>query len=163
MTRTFDLQIDVLGATDTAANLKAAGMRMKNAGPAFAAIIPVLEKGEEAHFKRLKGRYVATGRLKDSLTLAGDGGDGIRTVHTDGAGLSFGSHVYYAKFLTKAPRDPEDAQVKKKGRQGWSAVLVMTRGTRKNINEILQAWIVGDATNPMGRVSGGFGTGGRSW
>ncbi|CAB4197361.1 hypothetical protein UFOVP1313_8 [uncultured Caudovirales phage] len=161
MPRTFDLAIDVLGAKQTAAELKAAGLRMKDASPAFAAIVPVLEKGEEAHFKRLKGRYVRTGDTMRSLT--GEGADGIRDIHNDGAGLTFGTHVWYAKFLTKSPRDPEDSQFKKKGKPGWSAVLVMTPKTRKTVNEILRAWIAGESTNPTTRVSGGFGTGGMGW
>jgi len=153
MPRTFDLDIDVIGTRLMGRRLRAVGDRMIQAGPAFAAMVPAMEKGEIKHFASLKGKYVRTGDLKRSLT--GEAPGSIRDVHDDGAGLTFGTSIYYAKYLTKSKRDPLAANFKKKGKAGWSAVLVLRPETRREIREIMHAWIVGDET--AGTTNSGVG------
>lgn len=157
MPRTFDYQITIANASEVAGDLRAIGKRMENAEPAFRAIIPVIESGEERYFSRLKGRYVRTGATKDSLT--GVTANSIRDVHNDGGGLTFGTTVSYAKFLTKRRRDPQEGRLKKKGRPGWSAVLVLTRTTRKQINKVIADWVMGRGAFGSGNTFSGGGLG----
>ena len=156
MPRTFDYQITIVNAKEVSGDLHAIGKRMENAKPAFRAIVPILEDGESRYFSRLNGRYVRTGATRDSLT--GMTGHSIRDVHADGGGLTFGTTVSYAKFLTKRKKDPQQGKVKKKkGRPGWSAVLVLTRTTRQQINKVLADWVMGRGAFGSGNTFSGGG------
>jgi hypothetical protein len=107
----------------------------------FRDIQRLLELEEMDHFYRLRGRYVRTGRLMDSLTQP-TANDAIRDVHGDGAGLTFGTSTWYAKFLTKRRKESDDGQVKGRKRKGKSAVLVLRAPMRKQVAEMLMEHVV---------------------
>ncbi|MEJ7894539.1 MAG: hypothetical protein WKF94_18055 [Solirubrobacteraceae bacterium] len=142
MPRRQFFEITLTGADQAADNLADVARRLGNAQPAFREALETLEEGEERHFARLRGRYVLTGRLRQSLT--GQGPDSIRELHGDGGGLTFGSSVSYAKFLVKRPRNPDVGQVRR--RKGKSAVLVLQPKARKAIVKQLTEFV----TEPFG-------------
>lgn len=132
MPRPIRFALELHGFDETADRLGGVADRLKEAHGAWGNVETVLEAGHERHFKRLRGRYVRTGRLRDSLT--GVSPHSIREVHADGAGLDFGTSVFYARFLTKRRKDPNDGQQRARRRKGKSAVLVMTPATRKQVS-----------------------------
>jgi hypothetical protein len=72
--------------------------RLIDMKPGFESIANRLEEGERQLFDSLGGRYVDTGRTRDSLTQP-SGNDAIRSAHHDE--LIFGTAVPYARFLRK--------------------------------------------------------------
>jgi hypothetical protein len=57
--------------------------------------------------------------------------------------LRFGTRVPHARYLTKAPKDPENAQIRKgRSGKGRSAVVVMPRELQKAAAESLLDWIM---------------------
>lgn len=117
----FDLQ--VLGAETTAERLDRIADRMNNSRRGFEHALDTLEAGEERHFRSLRGRYVRTGALRDSLTQENAQG-AIREAHADHA--LFGTSIFYGRFLRKGKK---------------SAVLVLKPLERKTIARDLLSWI----------------------
>ena len=136
MARGMNFTIEVVGADDAADNLDQVSHRLRNARDAFEDVLDVIEAGHEAHFKRLKGRYVRTGTLKESLTTPNANG-ALRELHGDGAGLTFGTSVFYAQFLTKRRKDPDTGQLRPRSRRDKSAVLSLTKKTKQTATQLL--------------------------
>jgi hypothetical protein len=79
------------------------GIRMRADDPfAEPRLMRALEASEKRHFKRLRGKYIRTGRLFQSLT--GQSADAIRDVRGDVA--HFGTRVPYAKLAANRGGDP---------------------------------------------------------
>jgi hypothetical protein len=136
---TLDFQFTTVPPTEVvAAKYDEVGDNARNLDPAFDDVLDMLEKVHATHFARLNGRYVRTGATKASLTGAGAGA--IR--EADDNSLSFGTSIFYAHFLTKAPKDPEFGQVWKGRKDLRFAVLVMPPGTEKKVGEMLLGYIV---------------------
>lgn len=111
--------------------------RVRDQKAGFASVAELLERAEEKHFSSLNGRYVLTGATKASLTQTAAPG-AIRLIHA--GGLTFGSSVPQAHYLTKSPHDPDASQVAKA--HGRSAVLVFPESVRKLIPRLLLNRIV---------------------
>ena len=90
-------------------------------------VVHLLELDEEAAFAKLAGRYVDTGRVRDSLVASS--ADSIRRVSAHG--LEFGTSVYYARFLTEhvGPVTPKGGLK----RPLPVAVLKLTESTRQQV------------------------------
>ena len=135
------IEIEAVRADEIADEYSDAGDRAAAQQKVWLRISRMLEKLHAAHFGRVRGRYVRTGATKASLT--GHSGGAIREVGPQG--LEFGSDVWYAHFLTKAPRDPYDYQVPKTHRPDLLyAVLINPPATQKKIADALGEHIVGD-------------------
>jgi hypothetical protein len=116
---------------------------MKNLTGPFRDVIDLLEETHERAFARLRGRYVRTGATKDSLT--GSSAGAIRDADRDG--LQFGTSIWYAHFLTKAPKDPNLGQVPKANKPHLKhAVLVFPKATQKHVADML----IGRIAEPFG-------------
>ena len=113
--------------------------RFQHSKRGFAKMVDILEDAHERHFRRLRGRYVLTGATRASLTGTAPGA--IRLIE-DGQ-LKFGTEVWYAHFLTKAPKDYEGGQIgKDESGKGRSAVVVFPKSTHKQISKALLDWIM---------------------
>ncbi|MCU1500583.1 MAG: hypothetical protein JWM47_4536 [Acidimicrobiales bacterium] len=123
------IEIDLVGGDAAVRNLTIVGQRMVHASPAFVEIKKVLEEGEKRYFDRLRGKYVKTGDTLRALTQENANG-AIREIHSDGAGLTFGTSIWYAHFLKKPG-----------GKK--SAVLVLEPKARRQSKEILLDYILG--------------------
>ena len=135
------IDIEALRADEIADEYRDVGDRSLAQQKVWLRIAKMLEKIHAAHFGRVRGRYVRTGAVKSSLT--GHGSGAIRNV--DAQGLEFGSSVWYAHFLTKAPKDPYGHQVPKSHRPDLLyAVLVNPPETQKRIAEAMGEHVVGD-------------------
>jgi hypothetical protein len=97
------------------------GIEMRATDTKLAApfIFAELEAGEEGLFQRLGGRFVNTGRTRDSLTTAAPSKDAIREVTP--FSFRFGTRVWYAVFLKK---DSTPGQTAKGMMNKRSAVLI---------------------------------------
>lgn len=126
MPRGLDFALHLVGGKEAEHDLDGIAERMRDAKPAFELVEKILEAGEERHFNSLKGRYVLTGALKESLTN-GDANGAIREAHADE--LEFGTSIYYARFLRR----------KKK-----SAVLVLKPLERKASARTIMAFVMGE-------------------
>lgn len=124
MPRGLNLTLQGVGIDKTADDLELISDRMRDSRLAFLQVIPVLESGEERHFRSLRGKYVDTGALRDSLTQ-GTANGAIREAHGDQ--LIFGTSLHYARFLRK----------KKK-----SAVLVLKPTEKKLASELILGHIM---------------------
>lgn len=110
--------------------------RVLDPDPVFRRVFDLLEGTHEQHFARLKGRYVLTGATKASLTSDAPGA--IRNVHNGGA--TFGTAVPQAHYLTKAPKDPSNGQIRK--HNGYlSAVMVLPQRTQKRIAQLIADFV----------------------
>lgn len=126
------------GVPKAVADLQAVQGRMRNLAPAYREIFRMQEKIEQRGFARLRGRYVRTRATKNSLTRRGSGA--IRRAHRHGS--EFGTRVWYAHFLTKAPRDTNLGQVHKSPPgKGRSAVLFFPRSLRKETARHLENYV----------------------
>lgn len=90
--------LELVGADKVRGDLGAITDRLIDSRPIMRKQARVLELNETAVFEGLAGRYVDTGATKRSLTEPG-GEHAIReaTPH----GLSFGSSIWYAHYLTE--------------------------------------------------------------
>lgn len=95
MARTAIMEIQAFGFHEATGKLKRVSLRIVNARPVFESIEDVLEAGEERIFRRLRGKYVDTGHLMESLTQP-SADDAIREAHS--YGLDFGTATWYARF-----------------------------------------------------------------
>lgn len=125
MPRGLNFGIEVRGDERAADRLDGIAHRMQNAQPAFEDVARILEAGEQRHFDSLRGRYVRTGALRDSLTEESANG-AIREAHGDS--LTFGTSIFYARFLRR----------KKK-----SAVLVLKPLERKQASQAIMDFVTG--------------------
>jgi hypothetical protein len=130
--------IVAIDAPEIAQHYDEVGARAEDAHRAFDDVLTLLEDTHAAHFDKLRGRYVLTGATRASLTQRSAAG-AIRQAHAGGA--LFGTQVEQAHYLTKAPRDPDNGQVEKHNGKGLSAVLVLSRVTKKRIAEIVTDFI----------------------
>ena len=90
----------LLGADRTIRRFGEIDARLEDMRVLFLDTFKVLEEREAIRFGELGGRYVATGRLRDSLVSpAGAGAVRRATVHS----LEFGSSVFYAGFQVEDP------------------------------------------------------------
>jgi hypothetical protein len=121
-----------------AAKYDEVGDNAQNLHPVFDDVLELMEKIHQTHFARLSGRYVRTGATKASLTGPGPGS--VREAGKDR--LTFGTDIFYAHYLTKAPKDPEFGQVYKGRRDLRFAVLVMPPGTEDKVGDMLLGHIV---------------------
>jgi hypothetical protein len=121
-----------------AAKYDEVGDNARNLSQPFDDVLDMLEKIHKTHFARLDGRYVRTGATKASLTHRSPAS--VRDVSD--TRLSFGTSIFYAHFLTKAPRDPEFGQVWKGRKDLRFAVLVMPPGTEEKVGDMLMGYIV---------------------
>jgi hypothetical protein len=126
MARSAVMEIQAFGFNETTGKLKRVSLRMVNAQPAFKAIEDILEAGEKRIFNRLRGKYVDTGALMESLTQS-SANDAIRDAHA--VGLDFGTAVWYARFH--------------KDKRGKSPYLKIQPTERKIISEEVLEFIVG--------------------
>jgi hypothetical protein len=72
--------------------------RLQDLRPALEDVSDLLESGEQRLFDQMRGKYVRTGRLRESLTNSLSA-DAIRSITGDT--LVFGTSVYYARFQQK--------------------------------------------------------------
>ncbi|MEJ7783812.1 MAG: hypothetical protein WKF96_03345 [Solirubrobacteraceae bacterium] len=135
MPRRQVFEISVVGDGDS---LEQVAGRLRNAQPAFEDALDILERGEERHFARLRGQYVRSGALKQSLT--GQSPASIREIQNDGA--EFGTNLFYAQFQVKRRKAPEAGQVRKRNGKGKSAVLVLQPKAKKEIVQTLLDYVV---------------------
>ena len=126
MPRGLAFDLEVLGAEEMAERLERISHRMEDSRAGFRHALDTLEAGEARHFRSLRGRYVRTGALRDSLTSSNAQG-AIREAHSDYA--LFGTSIFYGRFLRKGKK---------------SAVLVLKPLERKTIARELLAWIAHD-------------------
>lgn len=126
MARPAIIEIQAFGFHAATGKLKRVALRLVNAQPAFEAIEDVLEAGEKRIFKRLRGKYVDTGRLMESLTQPA-ANDAIRDAHA--AGLDFGTATWYARFH--------------KDKRRKSPYLKILPTERKIISEEVLGYVVG--------------------
>lgn len=126
MPRSMTLEIQAFGFKEASTKLKKVSFRMRNARPAFELISELMEQSVERAFTKLRGKYVDTGALKDSLTQS-TANDAIREAHMDG--LDFGTQVWYARFH--------------KDKRDKSPYLKMLPTERKEAAEILMEHVVG--------------------
>ena len=139
MSDAFDFSFNVLNATRVAEHIEHVAERLETHPMIYREVMALLELTEVEHFARLRGRYIRTGATFDSLTEP-HGPGAIRDVHRDGA--EFGTSVWYAHFLTKAPKDPFDGQVRKEPPgKGLSAVLVFSKTTQGEIGNMVAHYI----------------------
>jgi hypothetical protein len=122
--RGLDISLEAEGAGKAAHELALISHRMIHLEPAKEPIMKVFEAGELRHFNRLRGRYVLTGATKASLTEGGP--DAIREAHGDE--FTFGTSVFYARFLRKGRR---------------SAVLVLQPAAKKAATLVLADHVMG--------------------
>jgi hypothetical protein len=125
MARVFEIQ--AFGFNEAAGKLKRVAIRFRNARPAFELIQEILESGEQRIFKNLRGKYVDTGALMESLTQPSADG-AIREAHM--AGVDFGTDIWYARFH----RD-------EKGKLPYLKILTKER---QQIRETVMGYVVGD-------------------
>jgi hypothetical protein len=112
--------IEVIGVEKTTRDLAGISERITDLAPAFEQAARMFEASEARLFGELGGKYVRTGALRRSLTVAGEG---IRDVHQ--GSLRFGSDVPYAAFQVEDPGPVTPAGgLKRKGHP--SAVLKLT-------------------------------------
>lgn len=132
--------IELVGVERLNRTVKGMGERMGNMLPLLVVESERLEAMEEEHFGALGGKYVATGRLRDSLTTSG-ASDAVRraTLTT----LEFGSEVPYAKFqvIDPGPVTPAGG-LERRGHK--SAVLVLSEETGHAIARDMMRRIMGD-------------------
>lgn len=95
MANVLTLEIRGFGFNETAGKLKRVSIRFQDMRPAFEAMEEILERGEERIFEKLRGKYVDTGHLKESLTQS-DATDAVREAHAQH--LDFGTATWYARF-----------------------------------------------------------------
>ena len=126
MPRGLEFGLQLLGGEEAIDDLDGIAKRMEHARPAFEAVSEILEAGEERHFSGLRGRYVRTGALRDSLTQP-DANGAIREAHADE--LVFGTSIYYARFLRRKRK---------------SAVLVLKPLERKAASKTILDYVMGD-------------------
>ncbi len=123
-------------------NLDEVADRFVNARPAFRKVMEMAEADEIKHFNNLRGRYVLTGATRASLTQEAAPG-AIRKLHRDGGGIEFGSAVPHAKYLTRVPKKRDSGEVRKQPPlKGKSAVLILTKATRKAAAQVILDYIV---------------------
>lgn len=120
-------EIQAFGFNQASGKLKRVAIRFRNAQPAFELVQGILESGEKRVFKNLRGKYVETGHLMDSLTQH-SADDAIREAHM--AGVDFGTSTWYARFH----RD-------EKGKLPYLKILTKER---VQIREAVMGYIVGD-------------------
>ena len=136
----FNYSIVYIGHNDMARRLDEVADRARTPRGAFQNVLNYLEDVHEDHFTRLRGRYVLTGATKASLTRNFAPG-AIRSIHGDGA--VFGTSVEQAHYLTMAPRDPRNGQVRKPNRPDLkSAVLVFPPRAQRRVAEMILEHIV---------------------
>jgi hypothetical protein len=133
------VEIDVHGAESMARHFREVGDHMMDLAPELERVIDLMEAEHERHFAKCRGRYVLTGATKASLTHSTAPG-AVREVGPDR--LDFGTDVWYAHFLTKAPKDPWSGQVPKKNRPDLrSAVVVFPKSAKSQIADMLMGYI----------------------
>jgi hypothetical protein len=138
MARTF-FEVEFVPPVEViAAKFDEVGDNAQNLEPPFEDALDMLERIHTTHFARLGGRYVRTGDTKASLTKGGPGA--IREADRNSA--QFGTSIWYAHFLSKAPKDPEFGQVDKGRKNLRFAVLVMPPGTEEKISQMLLGHLV---------------------
>jgi hypothetical protein len=133
-----NFSIIAVNAEEIATDFDQVGHRARFPEPVFKRVFRILEAAHKRHFDLLKGRYVLTGATKASLTDMGAPG-AIRNLHS--GGLTFGTHVPQAHYLTKSPHDPEHGQIRK--HNGYlSAVMVMSEETQNLIAGTILKYLV---------------------
>jgi hypothetical protein len=133
------IDIDCPDAALVARDFEQVGERCTDLHRPFREVADLLESVHQRGFSRLRGRYVLTGATKASLT--GPGSGAVREIDRDS--LQFGSSVWYAGFLTKAPKDPNLGQVPKKSPgEGRHAVLFFPRSVQREIPKLLLDHVV---------------------
>lgn len=135
-------QVFEIQATGAIEGLEDVADRLRNSEPAWREALEILEQGEQRHFARLRGQYVRTGALKQTLT--GQSPKSIREIQNDG--LEFGTGLHYARFLSKKPKTPDAGQVRRRKAKGKSAVLVLQPKAKKDIVRALTEYV----TEPFG-------------
>lgn len=88
----------LIGATKARHDLDEIGRKLANPTSTMRREARMLEVAERGVFASLGGRYVDTGRTRDSLTSEG-GADAVRRATP--FGLEFGTQVEYARYLTE--------------------------------------------------------------
>lgn len=103
--------VDVIetGVPQAERTVQAIAGRMLDPTVAAVDLFAILEQDEQAIFDSLGGRYVETGRTRDSLTLSSSP-DAIREAGLmgtfGGPHFTFGTRVWYAHFLTETIGPP---------------------------------------------------------
>ena len=123
---------EVVGVNQSVDTMEGIAYRMANAKPAWEASAKNMESGEARLFERYHGKYVRTGATLRSLT-EWHANDAIRDVHGDGQGLTFGTAVWYARFLK---RKTPSGRTK-------SAVLQLLPKERRGIRDVYMAFVMG--------------------
>lgn len=124
MPRGLDISIQA-DVSKVSEDLTGVARRMVNAKPAFTKVQQILERGEQRLFDRAHGKYVKSGRTRESLTQEA-APDAVREARGDR--LTFGTSVWYAKFLRKGKK---------------SAVLVLRPTERKQASQVLLDFFMG--------------------
>jgi hypothetical protein len=122
------MSVELEGASKAIHDYDAIARKLKAPGATLRRESHVLELAERGVFASLGGRYVATGRVRRSLTEPG-GPDAVRTSTPES--FEFGTRVEYARYLTE-----HVGPVTAKGglkRPMPVAVLKLTEATRRQI------------------------------
>ncbi len=130
----FSVTLEAINADIVAAHYAEIARRAEQLKPAFEKIKKILEDAHSEHFDAMRGRYVLTGETRSSLTER-DAFGAIREIHA--GGMTFGTSIEQAHYLTKAPRDVDDGQVVRDAEGHLSAVLVLTWATSDDIARTL--------------------------
>ena len=133
-----NFSIIAIDAEETADHYDEVADRAVHGKPAFEKVMRLLEESHASHFASLRGRYVLTGATLASLTQP-SGTGAIRVAHQDS--LHFGTTVDQAHYLTKAPRDPDNDQIRKPNNK-LSAVMVLSKKTKETAAQILLDYVV---------------------
>lgn len=127
------VEVQAVGTDEAVRMFDRVNNNMRDLTSGFRLAMPILAAGEARYFSRLRGKFVDTGRLRESLTRVGSGGDAIREAHRNYA--VFGTNVTYARYLRAG-------RVNKRGTKK-SAVLVLLPTERKLVARAMLRDVVG--------------------
>lgn len=116
--------VNLIGVGSLQKRLAGINARLTNPEVPLAGVMEMLQLQEVSLFERLSPHFVQTGRVRDSLV--GLTGDSIREIH--GATASFGTRVWYAKFLRK--QGGPSGKPRGRKREGPNLVLRLTNADK---------------------------------